>query len=57
LRGHTSYEDTNEVVDAIVESGAPLDIDAHAHDIIEFAPELAKLASLIRSLGIHSPHL
>ena len=42
MRGHTSYEDTSEVVDAIVESGTPLDIDAYAHDIIEFAPELAK---------------
>jgi len=40
--GHASYEGTSEVVDVVVESGTPLDVDAHAHDISESAPELAE---------------
>ena len=36
--GHASYEGTSEIVDAIF--GTPLDVDAHAHDISEFASEL-----------------
>ena len=33
IEGHASNEGTSKVVDAIVESGTPLDVDAHAHDI------------------------
>jgi len=40
--GHASYEGTSEVVNVIVESSTLLDVDAHAHDISEFAPELAE---------------
>ena len=38
--GHASYEGTSEIVGAIVESGTPLDVVAHAHDISEYVPEL-----------------
>ena len=40
--GHASYEGNSEVVDAIVESGTPLNVNAHAHDISESASELAE---------------
>jgi len=36
--GHASYKGISEVVDVIVESGTPLDVDAHAHDISKSAP-------------------
>ena len=36
--GHASYEDTSEIVNAIIESGTPLDVDAHAQDISESVP-------------------
>ena len=39
---HASYEGTSEVVDAIVESGTPLTVDAHVHDTRDSAPELMK---------------
>jgi len=42
IEGHASYEDTSEVVYAIVESSTPLDVDARAHDISESAAKLAK---------------
>ena len=43
----------------VVESGTPLDVNAHAHahDISEYVPELAESSALVRSLGIHLPHL
>ena len=40
--GHASYEGISEVVNAIVESITPLDVDAHAYDISESALELAE---------------
>ena len=48
--GHTSYEGTSEAMDAIVESGILLIINAHVHDISDFAHELV-------ILGIHLSHL
>ena len=36
FESHASYKGTSEVVDMIVESGTPLDIEAHAHDVGEF---------------------
>jgi len=41
-KDHAFYEGISEVVDAIVESGTILDADTHAHDISEFAFELAE---------------
>ena len=41
----------------VVESGTPLDVNAHAHDISEYVPKLAESSALVRSLGIHLPHL
>ena len=40
--GHACYEGTSEVVNATAESGTTLDVDTHAHDISESAPELAE---------------
>ena len=53
VEGHAFYEDTSKVVDAIVESGTPLTIDAYIHDTSESAPKLVELVSLFRFLGIH----
>ena len=36
------YEGTSQVVDVIVESGTPLDVDSHAYDISESVPELVE---------------
>ena len=51
--GHTSYEDTSEVVDATAESGPPFDVDAHAHDISESAPELTE-SSVSSQISMYS---
>ena len=40
--GHTSYEGTSEIVDAIVESDTPLIVDAHVHDNSDIVPELVE---------------
>ena len=40
--GHASYEGASEVVDAIVEFGTPLDVDAHAYDFSESVLELVE---------------
>jgi len=42
IKGHASYEGTSEVVLAVIESSTPLNVDAHAHDISESAPEFAE---------------
>jgi len=39
-------------VDAIVESGTPLTVDAYIHDTSESAPKLVELVSLVRFIGI-----
>jgi len=56
---HASYEGTSEVVNVIVESDTPLDVDANAHEISEYVPELAihSVSSQISSLDIHFLHL
>jgi len=41
IEGHASYEGTSEV-NATVESGTPLDVNAHAYDFSESVPELAE---------------
>jgi len=41
IESHTSYEGTSEIVNVIVEY-TPLDVDAHAHDTSESAPELTE---------------
>jgi len=53
VEDHAFYEDTSKVVDAIVESGTPLTVDAYIHNTSESAPKLMELVSLVRFLGIH----
>ena len=55
--GHASYESTREVVGAIVESGIPLNVDAHAHDISEYALELAEFSISSQISRFYLPHL
>ena len=40
--GRVFYEGTSEVMDVIVESGTPLTVDVHVHDISNFVPELVE---------------
>jgi len=55
---HASYEGISEIVNVIVESGTPLTVDVHAHDIHDVAPELVEsnVSSQI-FLSIHLSHL
>jgi len=40
--GRVFYKGTSEVMDVIVESGTPLTVDVHVHDISNFVPELVE---------------